>query len=316
MPYRILTGEPLPDAVRRIASEQAEAALADLRNPDDPVEAVHDARKRCKKARGLARLVRPGIGDAYRAANRAFRDAGRALSDLRDRQATAETFREVLATHTGLRGPAMDGVAEALDERAASVSASLGPDDPRLAEACGLIRDGLDTLTSADEPDVDDLTGGLAKTRGRAVNRMGDVLDSDGDPDAFHEWRKRVKYGWYHLRLLREASPALLRPLASAWHDLSDVLGDAHDLHVIASDLRADPGEFGDPDGVGQVARLLDGIRDGLESRAVRFGARLLAEPTDAFVDRIERMWTAWRRDGAEPAVGELAVVFPADQAG
>jgi hypothetical protein len=27
-------------------------------------------------------------------------------------------------------------------------------------------------------------------------------------PEHFHEWRKRVKYHWYHLGLLRELWPA------------------------------------------------------------------------------------------------------------
>lgn len=45
-----------------------------------------------------------------------------------------------------------------------------------------------------------------------------------------HEWRKRVKYGWYHMRLLTDASPAILSPLEERLHDLSDALGGDHDL--------------------------------------------------------------------------------------
>jgi len=58
MSYRIHFNESLADAVPRIVCEQMERAVAVLTVPDpDVTQAIHQVRKRCKKIRGLLRLV-------------------------------------------------------------------------------------------------------------------------------------------------------------------------------------------------------------------------------------------------------------------
>src|ERR687888_223363 len=56
---------------------------------------------------------------------------------------------------------------------------------------------------------------------------------------AVHEWRKRSKDLWYHLRLLRDGRREVLAPAADRAHELSDLLGDHHDLAVLAEDVKA-----------------------------------------------------------------------------
>ncbi|MDY7105400.1 MAG: CHAD domain-containing protein [Actinomycetota bacterium] len=99
--YTFRRDEPVDHAVRRIAHDQVERALTDLRDPEriGVEEAVHDCRKRCKKLRGLVRLARPALGKDYARANRGLRDAARELSDLRDDQALLATFETLLGTH-------------------------------------------------------------------------------------------------------------------------------------------------------------------------------------------------------------------------
>ena len=80
MAYR-LSLDDLAASVKRVAGEQLGTAAGGLERPDDPVEAVHDARKRMKKTRALLRLARPAMRpDAFQARNRELRDQGRALS--------------------------------------------------------------------------------------------------------------------------------------------------------------------------------------------------------------------------------------------
>jgi CHAD domain-containing protein len=86
MAYRFMLNEPIPQAERRIAHEQLNKACEQLDRADSAElgEAVHDVRTRCKKLRGLIRLVRPAMKDVeYRSANTAFRDAARLLSPIR-----------------------------------------------------------------------------------------------------------------------------------------------------------------------------------------------------------------------------------------
>ena len=68
MAYRLQDNEDLTTGLRRCAREQLQAAVDRLESgvADDPVGAVHDARKALKKERSLLRLARgamkPGQG--------------------------------------------------------------------------------------------------------------------------------------------------------------------------------------------------------------------------------------------------------------
>src|SRR3954462_8594203 len=98
-----LSLDDLATSVKRVAGEQPGAAADGLDQPDDPVEAVHDARKRLKKTRALLRAARPAMRpDAFRAYNRELRDQGRALSGARDADVMVETV-DALAEHNTRR---------------------------------------------------------------------------------------------------------------------------------------------------------------------------------------------------------------------
>ena len=331
MAYRIQPGETLQAAVHRIAGEQSDKALRDLagEREEDVESAVHDARKRCKKLRGLLRLVRPIIGDLYTSGNRAFRDAARRLGPYRDAHALLETFDRLGAVAPGRasdREP-MAAVRCGLAADAERASAALRklednrPDkrkdnrnDEReddLERAAHDIETGVDRArrvridTSGEASDGLAIRAGLKKTykRGRKARRKS--ADS-GSPEDFHEWRKRCKYTWYHLRLVHHGAPWMLGPLADGFHALSNTLGDAHDLHVLSEGLAADPERYGGPASIDRVLVLAGGVRRRLEHAALRGGATLYAEPPDRFADRIVRYWDAFRTRGVEPPLPEL----------
>ena len=101
----------LTEALRRISQDQIDRALASLTGNGDRGEAVHDARKRLKKLRGLIRLVRPEFKD-YKPKNADLRDTARLLSPLRDRTSLVETYDRITADRRpGRRTPARDKAA-------------------------------------------------------------------------------------------------------------------------------------------------------------------------------------------------------------
>ena len=51
--------------------------------------------------------------------------------------------------------------------------------------------------------------------------------------ERMHEWRKRTKDLWYHLQLLEDSWKPVLSAIADEAHELSDRLGDEHDLTVL-----------------------------------------------------------------------------------
>jgi hypothetical protein len=135
----------------------------------------------------------------------------------------------------------------------------------------------------------------------------------DPSDEKLHQWRKRVKYTWYHLRLLRGAAPGVLEPLTRQFSDLSDALGDDHDLAVLTAQLHDDPAAFGGDSEVRRALQLIAAWRVDLQTRARSVGSRLYVEPADAFAQRLASYWVTWREQGDEMVAGEIAVLAPPD---
>lgn len=308
MSYRIEEGEPVAGAFRRIAGEQAEKALANLGagRGDDAEETAHDTRKRCKKLRGLLRLVRPALGDDYKPANVAYRDAARILSPYRDAHVARKTFGLLVSAAVGRdddRAP-LKAVGEQLEADAESASQALRE---QIERAAHLIETGLARCLGATVSDDGwDVAGpGIGKTYRRGRKAMKAALASR-DPEDFHEWRKRCKYTWYQLRLLENTAPWVLGPLKTGFHALASTLGDAHDLFVLVGRLDKNPARYGGDEAVGRVRSLAASLRDDLERRSERGGRILYGEPHDRFVEQPGRYWETWREFGTEPPLVEL----------
>jgi CHAD domain-containing protein len=287
--------------------------LLDSPEPGEVIESIHETRKNCKKGRGLARLVRPALGPDYAETNRELRDAGRSLSPTRDPHALLQTFDDLVASAPGqIPDGGVLGVRQELARRSrAATDAILTTESGRLEDAQSLLRSARDRSGDWALPDeFEPMAGGVTKTYKRGRNRLGDVLEAPLDA-SFHEWRKRVKYLWYQVRLLRDSAPSLLRPFARRLHDLSDALGDAHDLALLRQQMR---GWHRDDlnDEIGAVDLLAAGRKDELEERALSLGLRLFAEKPQAFAARMEGYWNAWQRTAPRGA-GEIEDLYPQD---
>lgn len=305
--YRILQPEQLTAEVRRIATDQVERGLQELGG--DPHEGIHQVRKRCKKLRALVRLVRDADPDLYQRENAAFRDTARRASHLRDDAAMVEAYdllADAYEDHVDLASFApvhdvlvarRDDAAPDVDEALTAIGSDLEAARTRIA-TWELPGDGFELLA-----------GGLERTYRRSRNRRRDAY-AQGTTAAFHEWRKRVKYHRYQVRLLQDAWPRVLRARRRELHTLGELLGDDHDLAVLRARLHADPDGHGGTDLVAALTGLLDRRRASLQAQADHLGARLFAEEPGAFVDRLATYWAAWEADGAgDPRLAAPAVV-------
>ena len=305
--YSLEHGEAVLDGVRRVCLEQLGTAV-DALGPgfvDEPHEAIHDVRKRCKKIRGAVRLVRPIVrSKQYRAVNELARDAARELSGFRDARALVATF-DRLREITDLDSDQLAAAHTLLIADQRTAESELAPDHPALDAARRRLTELGDAIGSLSGTDTewDAIAPGLVKTYERGRAAMTISIDRPTG-ESFHEWRKRAKYTRYHLGLIAPSAPELLDPLEEAFHHLTDALGDAHDLFVLERRL----------DGVDDVdgARLLvNGARSDLERRAVHLGRRLYAESGKRFEQRLGVYWDSWRSEPAEAAAaGGLGRVY------
>jgi hypothetical protein len=99
------------------------------------------------------------------------------------------------------------------------------------------------------------VAGGLCKTYGRGRNALHAAYAEPSD-ESFHEFRKRAKYHWYHLRLLRRIWRDMLGVQREAADELSDLLGDDHDLAVLRNTLLAEPERLWKRDGRAGLPRF------------------------------------------------------------
>jgi len=292
--YRLKTKETPAAGVRRIAHGRADSALDRLGGGEDFATAIHGARKDLKKLRALLRLIRKELGEElFKTENRRYRGAGRLLSGSRDAEVKLETLR-ALRSRCGAELPAdaagrwEGALARERDEMAGAGDESAGA----IEEAVRAIETGRDRIGEWPlETDSWKLVApGLATAYARGREAMKRAL-ADPSSENVHAWRKRAKDLWYQLRILQEAWPELLGASANQASELTDLLGEHHDLAVLQEDLES-------RDGGGQeaVEPLIRRRQEELFGSALELGKRLYAEKPKAFSRRLRHYWSAWRR--------------------
>jgi CHAD domain-containing protein len=309
--YRLRVDETAGAGVRRVAHGRVEATLTPLRREagTDTARAVHDARKDLKKLRSLLRLVRDGLDKReYKAESRRYRDAGRLLAGAREAEVKLDTLA-ALRERYGDELPATDDLERLLAaERDRIAQAGAADFERKIEQAAATIAAGGTEIDRLDLPDggFELLRPGVERSYRRGRDHLRALGDDPSDED-LHEWRKRVKDLWYHLRLLRPVWPAAMRAPIDVAHDLADVLGDHHDLAVLIADVEArepvvpvagDEARELVADSAELVALARRRQRE-LLADAVALAAPLYAEKPKRFADRLAAYWESWRDGGA-----------------
>ena len=187
-----------------VSNWTARSTRSERSSDDDPVEAVHAARKAIKKERSLLRLARAALpAKQRRAENAALRRAARGLSDARDAEVMVQTLDGLSARFAGqLPASNFAAIREHLGRERDAHRAQL-LDSPRVPEAAGQLAgvrariDGWRLRAGGWQA----LAPGLERSyrRGRRAMREAERRRS---AELMHAWRKRVKDLWYQERFL------------------------------------------------------------------------------------------------------------------
>lgn len=297
MSYRIENHETLLAGVRRVAREQIAKALAELDDRAlDQATTVHQVRKRCKKLRGLLRLYRPAARSTYKNENVAFRDASRLLGPLRDCEALSTTVAAFTEEGSDAETrTAVDEVGRVLNLRRNQAANAVFSAPERLNQFRQEMEEALRRVETWETGLEDPLSieKGVTRPYRRARRAMAAAYD-DPHAENFHEWRKRVKYHWYHMRLLRDCWKAVLRARRDELDDLSDLLGDEHDRAVLAEWLCRDS-RMRDSKAARVLLPQIEQQRGKLQSKARPLGERLFCEKPKQFGTRLRSYWVSWR---------------------
>jgi CHAD domain-containing protein len=288
--YALQDNETVPAAIARIMNEQIVRVREQLTDAGAPIDKrVHDARKRFKETRALVRVIRDPLGAQFAVENAWFRDAGRDLSAARDADAVIEALLKLkLPRHIRSRAKrALEARrphdAADLERRIANVLDQLVIAQARIG-MWPTLRDSFETIAS-----------GLRRTYRDGRRAMRNAMANSGMPHELHEWRKRVKEHWYHVQLLRNVWPPMMKAYASVLEDLSHTLGDHHDLFELRQIVARAPREFGRPASALALLDAIDARQRELEAQATDIGRRVYAERSRTWLARMRNEWNAWQ---------------------
>jgi len=297
MSYRIEHNRYLDREVQRVIKERIANSMEHLSCYDQsPDRAVHEVRKNMKKSRAALRLVRYSISDStYKALNAKYRDLSRMLAVAREAAVHLKTLDD-------LRGdlPNLDD-AQAVDEvlRADYWNAHrqlLHPKNIPMDVRNQLKRSiqEIDELSIAGEG-FDMFHKGIKRIykQGRKALKQVKAVP---DGEHFHNWRKRVKYLWYHLRLLKDAWPKVMKGYATSLDAISDCLGLEHDLVDLKNKLRNDDQlAIASHKGVRDLIDIIDQKRSGLQAAVWQDADKHYFESPKRFARRIGHYWDVAR---------------------
>jgi CHAD domain-containing protein len=297
MAFAVKRSQSVPSNIKRIVRRETERALADLRAPADD-ETIHEARKRFKKVRAVLRLVRAELGEkTYGRENTCFRDAGRPLTEMRDAKALLETLDDLpLECARAISARTLTAVRQALEARRDAIRKRKLGEERVLDKVTKAIEGVLERMGDWTFPHKGwsaletGLKGAYKKTR-RAF------ADASADPttEKLHEWRKQAKYLWHQVQLLEPVRPKVMKKKSEQLHQLSQLLGDDHNLAVLYVTLAGDPVTYGGANALQPLLGLITRRRDELQKEALRLGRRLHRDKSRGFTERIADYWKAWR---------------------
>jgi len=281
-------------AVRRIAREQAARALSAIEHEPAAV-ATHEVRKSCKKIRALIRLVRPAFPD-YAAENTRFRDMAGLIAGSRDAKVVADTCRMLIEHAPGDRG--QDMFAPVLEELEAAGSGLVQGEveDAHLEKVRVLLEESREQAAdwSVEEKGWDAIGAGLSKVLHRA-GKAAQVAAADPSAANFHELRKRMKYHWYHTRLLVQIWPEIMNARAAQLSLLADNLGLHHDIAVFERRLVELHAGGAHPHAVASLQSLALERRETLERASKPLIERILAQSAEHLEGYWWSLWQIWR---------------------
>jgi len=109
--------------------------------------------------------------------------------------------------------------------------------------------------------------------------------------ERLHGWRRHVKRYWHALEVLAPGRPRVIHALTREAHALADLLGEDHDLAMLAARLKSERLAWA-------VRRRLSGAiaarRTRIQAETLESGARLYAARPRRCRERARRWWRRW----------------------
>ncbi len=297
---RFREGETLAEGIDRVVGEQFAVALGVTEAPaEQQAISVHSTRKALKRLRAMLRLVRDTIShDCYHTDNQVLKLIAAELSAVRDTWVMAEVLDRLLP-HDPVSQPAVSTLVARLEERYRTESQALLENEAHMVSIVEQLQNARERSKRwsirAGETDVPlphefaSIEPGLQRVYKRGRRGMRIVADSPTDT-LLHVWRKRAKYLRHQIEAMNVLDPVTMTHYELELEQLTDLLGDDHDLAVLLARFNNDPALV---EGI-ELGPVLDAIgarRHQLQNKAIDLGRSFFASPSTDFIALIEDLW-------------------------
>ena len=334
--FGLLPGEPLTEGFRRMALSQLDLAIDLLAGTGGTLAAatsVHETRKALKRLRALIGLLRTELGERQFAQEDALlREAGLRLAGARDAEVLVATLEELVRANPGKlahrRG--ISKLRSQLAQERDLASERTRDDAWARAQVVGELRALRVRVEAWNLPyrdGIDSVQDGLRRIYRQGRRRRRRAARGGGaNTRAMHRWRKRVKDLRYAAVMLDRRDPrgarravavagaghsghghghegdaGEIRRLARRADELGELLGEEHDLALLAARLRV-KGKRGSgrrlkvsPGARKTLLKLIARRRRDLRRTALKQGKRLYEPKPGPFVRRFGAAYTdAW----------------------
>lgn len=301
MSYRYTIGESTEQEIKRIIEERFDCSVKEFKEADgEPDHANHQMRKNMKKVRAALRLVRGVTGEKkYKKWNIAARDTAREGAGLRKIGVAVDTLGKVKNRFNWKSDNQFYQIAQAkLRRDHKKYKKELLEEHDFQNEIIERLEDVKEELNdlSFNKTGFESFEKGLKKVykRGRKASKK---CRKKPTAENHHDWRKRVKYLWYQIRILKDIWPEELKGYAGELHKLSNYLGDDHDLYDLKTRLNTiyEGSEY-----TGDLAKtdaLIEQFSEEIRTKAWSLGEKIYAEKPKLFVGRIKKYWKVTHRE-------------------
>lgn len=297
--FRISKRESVSGNIRRILLEQIDYIIAHCESEQENIhKSIHEIRKSIKRIRAVLRMVREEIGySSYYRENVFYRDRNRGTSDLRTYNVLVLTLEEVMKNLGGkVPREELEQLTGPIREKREALLSGVMSDDRMLRQLGKDFRKARKRLEDlpVDNEGFEVFYGGMFRIYRQGKEYLHSVKENP-DVHLLHDMRKRMKYLWYQVEILRPIYPATLKAFANSLENITEKLGIYHDLAVLEEYLGEHDG------GLETVLRqtLLDACafrREGLLPGIIRMSEAAYSEKPEAFMHRMQEYWRIFFR--------------------
>lgn len=295
MAYRVKIGARLDKDIRRLLAAQTGRAIGYLSGViDQGGSSIHATRKALKRSRSILRLAKPGLsGKSFTQHDRAFRDIARLLSHDRDREVMTDTLHLLAGKSAGDDKAALLAALDELNTINLNGAAHLTTED-NISRAVTLLQEqdraihGLNIKKAR----IATLAEGFADTyaEGRKALKAAYRINDD---EAFHTFRKSLQHHWRHCQLLVPAWPDLMNVRISAARDLSQLIGNDHDLSLVIAHFNTPSASTLDADVRARIVAAAKAEQAQLRAEVKPLARRLYAQTPGDMERLIVDLWPA-----------------------